>query len=69
MTTEDIVALIARQEYLTAQLKVQVLKDPIVKEDTFTALTNLLKVSEALDDGICENLGIEYVVKLRMGQF
>lgn len=68
-TKEDIVALIARQEYLTAQLKIQVLKDPVVVEDTFTALGNLYRVSESLGIGVADMLGPDYSRKLQMRQF
>jgi len=68
-STEDIVALIARQEYLTSQLKIQVLKDPIVAEDIFTALCNLSKASETLNMSVAYMLGLDYPRRFQMRQF
>ena len=69
VTKEDVIALIARQEYLNAQLKAQVMKDPMVNEDTFTVLTNLIRVSGQLSFNTGELLGPEYSRKLQMYQF
>jgi len=68
-STEDIVALIARQEYLTSQLKIQVLKDPIVAEDTLTAICNLSKASETLNMSVVYMLGLDYPRRFQMRQF
>ena len=68
-TKEDIVALIARQEYLNAQLKAQVMKDPVVNEDAFTTLGNLYRVSESLSVGVADMLGSDYSRRLQMRQF
>jgi len=69
MDKQNIVALVARQRYLTNQIESQALNDVIDDALLFDLLGKMIKVNDELASQICELMSPEYMVRLRMRTF